>query len=334
MCRASTDLVDELYDLGLNHYSSTGGDSKCVPHLPPVQRYLPLQRTSHHALCATDDSGWTSTRQHMAAIDWILIDQRKRAAPKRMDRCPPPRAVKKLYVDAGAKGYSHSVEWFVRNYPRASQFAIYAIDPDPAYIPTYKDLTVTEHDEVIKLDVQFVNALAWNETGYVSQELVSPQTLAEERDANGALLSSGKPDGMIDVLNDRHLPTVFHGHKADPTVEDRLRQVADAAGDSVGLSYAKQTRVSPAVALGEFIMRHAAAQDFVVLRLDARGDEELMLRHLLVTGAMRHVDELFLVCHNTELSILWNTPMKPRDCQHIVSTLRELGVYVHEWYEW
>eukprot|EP01062_Namystynia_karyoxenos_P039773 TRINITY_DN28929_c0_g1_i1.p1 TRINITY_DN28929_c0_g1~~TRINITY_DN28929_c0_g1_i1.p1 ORF type:complete len:435 (+),score=90.39 TRINITY_DN28929_c0_g1_i1:92-1306(+) len=84
------------------------------------------------------------------------------------------------------------------------------------------------------------------------------------------------------------------------------------------------------VDLADFILRRYRPEDFVVLKIDVEGAEHRLVPHLIRTGAVGLVDELFLECHCREV---WNVePWSFAECYHLMMTLLEAGVYVHEWF--
>jgi hypothetical protein len=211
--------------------------------------------------------------------------------------------------------------------------------------------------------------LAWNQTGYVTQLSLAPATfppvngepIAPESPTGTPKAGKGgridiivespppteapppprwsvrhetnAPDPMADLYNDRMLPTVYHEHESTLDKSQFKARVA-ALDDGLGAKYARVNRTMPAVDLSEIILRYAEHHDFVVLRLNAVGFEWMLIERLMTTGALRAVDEVLLVCRNTEASLAWNTPVTPQHCQELVNSLRALGLYVHEWFSW
>ena len=89
-----------------------------------------------------------------------------------------------------------------------------------------------------------------------------------------------------------------------------------------------------AIDMADFLQRRVAASDFVVMKMDIEGAEYAVLPHLLATGAIDLVDELFVEVH-TEVNTCCRPPRdKGRhfaDALRLVRTLRAHRVYAHMW---
>ncbi len=121
---------------------------------------------------------------------------------------------------------------------------------------------------------------------------------------------------------------------AEKTLDALVRRLERQRGDDpMAQEFTPLLRLTPTMALADILHKEAQVEDVVVLRLNAAGHEQTLLHHLAVTGALRLVDEVFVVCRNVDLTPLWNTPRTAADCQRIVRSLRAVGVYAHEWYE-
>lgn len=70
-----------------------------------------------------------------------------------------------------------------------------------------------------------------------------------------------------------------------------------------------------------------AAEDFVVLKMNAVGMELQLLHQLFESGGICLVDELFLRCPGT----LDGEGNVPADCMDLFKGLRSSGVFVHQW---
>lgn len=71
-----------------------------------------------------------------------------------------------------------------------------------------------------------------------------------------------------------------------------------------------------------------AVGDLVVLAMNAREVELNLLFDLFESGAICHVDELFLRCSND----MDHKSAKSGDCSSLFKSLRNSGVYVHQWW--
>ncbi|KFK34589.1 hypothetical protein AALP_AA5G165500 [Arabis alpina] len=99
-----------------------------------------------------------------------------------------------------------------------------------------------------------------------------------------------------------------------------------------GLAAAKVTITSPEDQEEQFVeddsfdflawfKETASFADFVVLKMNTSDEELKFLSELMKTGAICSVDELFLHCTGY------------RDCTGIIKSLRDSGVFVHQWWE-
>lgn len=141
---------------------------------------------------------------------------------------------------------------------------------------------------------------------------------------------------LADVLNRRRPTIAFHHHETFGIDTVRLLATARKADEGLketkGLTYATVRR--SAIAMVDAVSRDAKPEDFVVMRLDGRGFERDLLTHMIDQGVIGRIDELFLVCNNRDMNLLWNTATTSEDCAEIINTLRAAGVFVHEWYRW
>lgn len=91
--------------------------------------------------------------------------------------------------------------------------------------------------------------------------------------------------------------------------------------------------VSPSVDLANYIMQEFTPNDFVVLKMDIEGGEWTVIPHLLATGAMKLVDEVFLECHPMNFDDYKAQPGRlPQVCIDFINDLRSMGVYTHRWF--
>ena len=89
----------------------------------------------------------------------------------------------------------------------------------------------------------------------------------------------------------------------------------------------------PSVDLAGFLIRRFHVDDFVVLKLDVEGAEYAIIPHLIASGAVNLIDEMFFEGHTDANSCCRAPPLGPKHRSHVVELLRSLrnaGVYVHE----
>ena len=85
--------------------------------------------------------------------------------------------------------------------------------------------------------------------------------------------------------------------------------------------------------LSEYFLNTLLPTDFVVLKMDIEGAEYSVIPHMLESGSFNLIDEFFLEGHTIKLSKL--EEVRHRKYEHIVnmlSTIRSLGVWAHEWF--
>lgn len=86
-----------------------------------------------------------------------------------------------------------------------------------------------------------------------------------------------------------------------------------------------------AVDLADFLKRRAAADDFVLIKMDIEGAEYVVVPHLIATGAACLIDEVYLECHTGDSGDI----AKGRtyeDCITMLVALRGMGVAAHLWF--
>ena len=321
-CKATKETFPALEAVVARRGIAASDGSKCVAGIEPVQAFLPFFSGGTHARCATDNRGWATVADHHAAMDWLAVQSRRKAARLLLAFCHRARqapTVLHAYFDIGSRSYDHSVEWFMNNYPDADKFAVHAYDPDPAVGASF---------DAKGRGAWFENAMPWTEQGWVTQLVVPLPTNAPGE--KGPKDLTPDDDALPYLLNERLLPTVFH-HHVKSLNESALREMAEHMDDPTVAAYPRVRRTVRTISIAGLILSNVKPHDFVVLRLDAQGYEVELLASLIEHGAMHLIDEVFLVCRNRELNVMWNGPRTPLDCQRIVNTLRKRGVYVHEW---
>lgn len=95
----------------------------------------------------------------------------------------------------------------------------------------------------------------------------------------------------------------------------------------------RQTWQAPSVDMANYIMSNFTKDDFVALKLDIEGGEWTLLPHLIRSGAMEYIDELFFECHPIDFDDYVKEPNRlPSICVDFINDLRSLGVYCHRWF--
>lgn len=95
----------------------------------------------------------------------------------------------------------------------------------------------------------------------------------------------------------------------------------------------RQTWLSPSVDVAAYIMSNFTKDDFVVIKLDIEGGEWTLIPHLVRTGAIEYIDEVFFECHPIDFDDYQRQPNRlPAICVDFINDLRKLGVYCHRWF--
>jgi hypothetical protein len=95
----------------------------------------------------------------------------------------------------------------------------------------------------------------------------------------------------------------------------------------------RQTWLSPSVDVAEYIMSNFTKNDFVVVKLDIEGGEWTLIPHLVRTGAIAYIDEVFFECHPMDFDDYQREPNRlPAICVDFINDLRRMGVYCHRWF--
>jgi FkbM family methyltransferase len=84
-----------------------------------------------------------------------------------------------------------------------------------------------------------------------------------------------------------------------------------------------------AIDFSDFLRRNFRDEDFLVLKLDIEGAEVPVLKKLIAEKTIYLIDELFMECHDTH--VYWIKDMTRADCVQQTKSLRDMGIYAHEW---
>eukprot|EP01062_Namystynia_karyoxenos_P070959 TRINITY_DN66374_c0_g1_i1.p1 TRINITY_DN66374_c0_g1~~TRINITY_DN66374_c0_g1_i1.p1 ORF type:complete len:332 (+),score=66.56 TRINITY_DN66374_c0_g1_i1:80-1075(+) len=102
----------------------------------------------------------------------------------------------------------------------------------------------------------------------------------------------------------------------------------------------------PSIDFPAWLLDHARAADFVVVKMDIEGAEFAVIRALIASGAHRLIDELYFECHGVidrDVRLAWrlhtmpggervpDRNVRPLDCAYAANDLRAAGVYTHDW---
>lgn len=111
----------------------------------------------------------------------------------------------------------------------------------------------------------------------------------------------------------------------------KMARVSDGVVEQKGDNRAEWK--APSEDLAAFIQTRFTERDFVALKVDIEGGEWTLIPHLIRTGAMRLVDELFLECHPIDFDDYARQPGRlPQICIDFINDLRDQGVYCHRWF--
>lgn len=86
---------------------------------------------------------------------------------------------------------------------------------------------------------------------------------------------------------------------------------------------------APSVDLAQYLKNRTTVRDFVVMKMDIELGEWTVIPHLIRTGALELVDELFLECHGPQMEA--KPKRLPPICVDLINDLRLRGVYCHHW---
>jgi len=79
-----------------------------------------------------------------------------------------------------------------------------------------------------------------------------------------------------------------------------------------------------------WLARTVSRFDYVVCKMDIEGAEFNVIPHLISRGVITLIDELFLECHSEEMH--GNGPRAFTECIQLHETIRDAGVWEHDWY--
>lgn len=161
----------------------------------------------------------------------------------------------------------------------------------------------------------------------------------------GSWFLKAYPDGeayqVVAVEPERHYRRSYADH---PEIE-LLHFAAFTRNGSVpwgdkGTGRAHMTRdgipgdARPALDVSDFLKRRIKPADYVVMKVDIEGAEWDLIPHLLSTGAIHLVDELFVEIHTDINSCCyppWDEGRHWADALRLMRHLRMNGVFAHMW---
>ena len=129
--------------------------------------------------------------------------------------------------------------------------------------------------------------------------------------------------------------TVPWGHAAKKGGRTRSGFALGPGGRRLGSSHnIVQDGTRPAIDIADWLRRTVRPDDFVVVKMDIEGAEYDVVPHLLREKVADLIDELFLEVH-TETNSCCKPPHdagrhRP-DAMRLLQSLRDAGVYAHEW---
>ena len=86
--------------------------------------------------------------------------------------------------------------------------------------------------------------------------------------------------------------------------------------------------------IADFVNRTVSLGDFVVVKMDVEGTEYQLLPHLLKSGVLPLIDEMFIEMH-TDMNSCCRPPNDQgkhyADAKRILNEYRRAGVYAHVW---
>jgi len=203
---------------------------------------------------------------------------------------------RKFYLDLGARSYKTSIAWFKNNYPHFDKFKTIAFEADPIF-----------HKEYLKYrEITYYPLAVW-----IRNETVTFRA------------------GMAHITNEKVCD--------DEEVDDCFQSSALLKHDTTlkkGKSTRQQYFTTQAFDFSEYLFRNFKVTDFIVVKMDIEGAEFEVVRHLINTGAVGLIDELFLEGHTPELNGIKGISVGHTYSEifDLLGELRELGVHAHEWF--
>jgi len=220
-------------------------------------------------------------------------------------------AKRRIYVDLGANLYESSIgNWFRASYPDAGTYKVYAFEAEHKYDDSYAG-----HPDVTLLHYAVSTANGTVPWGHAAKK--------GGRTRSGFALG---PDGRRRRLGSEH------NLVADGT---RSGFALGPGGRRLGSSHnIVQDGTRPAIDIADWLRRTVRPDDFVVVKMDIEGAEYDVVPHLLREKVADLIDELFLEVH-TETNSCCKPPHdagrhRP-DAMRLLQSLRDAGVYAHEW---
>ncbi|KAI3461442.1 hypothetical protein Pfo_018105 [Paulownia fortunei] len=182
-------------------------------------------------------------------------------------------------------------------------------EPELSYLPNF--MNITSRDKLIYINI------GAGEFAKTSVAKMSKLYRPNHRAAFDVFVVDYKTSVLSSYVTDPGINFVYHpalaGDNAPPEISSDEHLSAPMNEDDFDfVSWFKET---------------VSGGDFVILTMNAKSVELTILVELFKTGAICHVDELFLHCSDAADC---KTAMCG-DCMNLLKSLRKSGVYVHQW---
>lgn len=134
--------------------------------------------------------------------------------------------------------------------------------------------------------------------------------------------------------------TLFFGITRDPSEKfvSKSRGMGRIQPVRTSMSYMRDVDKIEGFDFAEWLKNTVSSRDYVVVKMDVEGTEFHLIPRLIETGAICLIDEIFLECHYNrwqkccpgQRSVKFQKTFA--QCLDLLTSLRESGVLVHQWW--
>eukprot|EP01065_Artemidia_motanka_P032548 TRINITY_DN39537_c0_g1_i1.p1 TRINITY_DN39537_c0_g1~~TRINITY_DN39537_c0_g1_i1.p1 ORF type:complete len:448 (+),score=134.98 TRINITY_DN39537_c0_g1_i1:97-1344(+) len=266
-----------------------------------------------HSGCRSIYLNRTHKRQQQLRL---LLNDKRVSAPLASNK-----SARRVYLDFGGNTI-FSFHGFLKEYDALREHCFDAVVFEPG--PHFRDQWVEAADRQRQMEKRKVCKLPWRKLA------ARPNKTSHPRMRSWV----GLPVEFIEAAAwTANTSLAFYlgpgeGPNAGRVLEKSRKMTVRDMGDTQRKKY--DYYPAQGIDIAEFIRSRYRPEDFVVVKMDVEGAEHTLIPHLVKTGAVELIDEIFVECHCRET---WNkNRWNFAECYHLMMKLFDAGVYAHEWF--
>ena len=261
---------------------------------------------------------WRSRRVAGTKRGWAPLEK---LTVYKLSLCPHLKPFSRLiYIDLGANSYESSIgSWFRVSYPHGDLFDVIAFEPNARFARSYDG----------KKRLELVQAAAW-----VANTTVPWSSRRGRSEKSGRIELPSTSAATV-------TRAVQEGTQSMRAIDiaGMLRQrvrPSDYVVLKVGRPLALELtlELTPREPLFSHTYCASPRPPLSILQADIEGAEYTVVPHLIRSGTLHLVDEMFVEVH-TEINTCCRPPHNKgrsfQDAMRLIASLREAGVYAHAW---